>query len=426
MKSAFPRLLSVLVIMIVLSSKVVAQDSLQQIIPGRENGANQLDKPYLILISIDGFRYDLADKYNAKFLLKMRSAGVQATSMKPGYPSLTFPNHYSIITGLYPAHHGLVDNYFHDPIKKANYKVGNSPAVNDSSWYGGEPLWVLAERQKLLTASYYWVGSEAAIDGVRPTYYYKYSESVPIDQRIDAVQQWLELPPKRRPHLITFYFPEVDHMEHLYGVDSKQTAAAVAFVDSSIQALYTACQKTNLPINYMVVSDHGFANLDTSKIIYPPKLDSNQYRVTGGSALVHIYASNPNDRNGLNRLYKTLKQTALHYKVYKVNKTPRSWHYRKKDDRYGRIGDLLLVPAPPYSFNFGGRKLLGAHGFDNRLSQMQATFYGWGPAFKQHLEIGRFPNVAIYPLVAHMMGLKIEQPIDGKLKTLKNILRNPK
>lgn len=408
-----------------------AQDTTEQIVPGRTNAPDQQAKPYVVLISIDGFRWDLADKYDAAFLKKMRSKGVQARSMQPGYPSLTFPNHYGIITGRYPAHHGLVDNSFYAPGKKASYQVSDKKAVVDSSWYGGTPLWVVAEKAGMLTASFYWVGSEAAIKGVRPTYYYNYNEKIPMEQRIIRTKRWLELPAARRPHLITFYFPEVDHMEHLYGVDSKQTADAVHFVDSSIQRLHDSLILTGLPINFIVVSDHGFANLDTTKYLNVPAIDTSRYIIRGGSALVHIYAKKQQGiskraiRKSLNKLYKSLRSKARPYKVYKANKTPRSWHYRPKDDPDGRIGDLLLVAYPPYSFYFGGRKLLGAHGFDNRLPDMQATFYAWGPAFKQHYKIKPFPNVAVYPLVARILGLSVPTKIDGKLKTLAPILRDP-
>src|SRR5271154_7035099 len=164
-----------------------AQDTTQHIVPGRFNSKEQQQKPYIILISADGFRYDLADKYKATNLLQLRSEGVNAAYMQASYPSLTFPNHYSIITGLYPAHHGIVDNTFYDKQKDQTYTIRNKKAVGDSSWYGGTPLWVLAEKQKMLSASFYWVASESAIQGVRPTYYYIYNDSISIDKRIETV-----------------------------------------------------------------------------------------------------------------------------------------------------------------------------------------------------------------------------------------------
>ena len=401
-------------------------DTTQQIILDRQNAQSQLDKPYVVMISIDGFRWDLADKYNAKFLKQMRDKGVQAQSMRPSYPSLTFPNHYAIVSGMYPSHNGLVDNYFYSPARKASYKVGDNRAVTDGSWYNGSPLWVLAEKAGMLSASYYWVGSEAAIDGIRPTYYYKYNEQIPIDRRVAAVKDWLELPAAKRPHLITFYFPEVDHNEHIHGVDAPEVATAVQFVDSSIHLLYDSCMATGLPINFIVVSDHGFANLDSTKYLsVPAGIDTSHYMLTGGSAMVHIYAKDKAGKKTLNKLYKSLKTNSDNYAVYKASKTPRSWHYRSKDAKDGRIGDITLVPNPPYSFYFGGRKQLGAHGFDNRLQDMQATFYAWGPAFKQHYKRASFQNVNVYPLVAHILGLSYHHKIDGKLQEVKDLLASP-
>ena len=400
-----------------------AQDTTQYIVPGRVNAAMQEQKPYVVLISIDGFRHDLADKYNATFLKEMREKGVAAPSMKPCFPSLTFPNHYSIITGLYPSHHGLVDNSFYDARKNAYYKVSDKKAVEDSSWYGGEPLWVLAEKQKMVTASFYWVGSESHIDGIPPTYYYKYNEAIHVDRRVEILKEWLQKPAAVRPHLITFYFPQVDHEEHMHGVDTPETENAVHLVDDAIRKMYEACQSTGLPVNFVVVSDHGFANLDTAKIVPVPAIiqliDTSKFRIAGGGTMIHLYAKNKAD---IKPAYKRLRAQS-EFTTWLTVKTPRSWKYRKKHDRYNRIGDLLLTLAPPQYFYFGGRKSLGAHGFDNRLPEMQATFYAWGPAFKEHYKIDSFNNIDVYPMLAELLGLTVEQPIDGSAKKLRKILK---
>ncbi|HUP13694.1 MAG TPA: ectonucleotide pyrophosphatase/phosphodiesterase, partial [Niastella sp.] len=185
----------VALLILLLPVILVAQvDITQHIVPGRSNSARQQKKPYVILISADGFRYDLADKYQAKLLLQLRSNGVEAMSMVPAYPTLTFPNHYTLATGLYPSHHGVVDNTFYDKKRDEIYRIGNRNAVEDSSWYGGTPLWVLAEQQQMVTASFYWVGSEAAVKGVRPTYYYRFNDSIDIDTRLKTINNWLTLP----------------------------------------------------------------------------------------------------------------------------------------------------------------------------------------------------------------------------------------
>src|SRR4051794_11984620 len=263
-----------------------AQETIQHVIPNRSNNKKQEKKAYVILISADGFRYDLADKYHAKNLIELRNKGVQAAYMIPSYPSLTFPNHYSIVTGLYPAHHGLVDNSFYDKNKNASYSIGNQKAVRDSSWYGGIPLWVLAEKNKMLSASFYWVGSEAAIDSIRPTYYYTYNDKIKIDDRLKVVKEWLQLPEDKRPHFITFYFPEVDHAEHIFGVDSKETEEAVNFIDQSVSKMTAIVDSLHLKVNFIFVSDHGMANIDTLHSLSMPKvIDTSKFVIAGGDVL---------------------------------------------------------------------------------------------------------------------------------------------
>lgn len=407
---------------LIFPGKIHAQDTTQHIIAGRENSAIQEQKPYLILISADGFRYDLAQKYDAEFLKKISSEGVKAVSMRPCYPSLTFPNHYSIITGLYPSHNGIVDNTFYDKKRNQFYRIRNKKAVEDPTWYGGVPLWVLAERQKMLSASFYWVGSESHIDGIDPTYYFNYNEAIPIDRRIEILKEWLQLPEGKRPHFITFYFPEVDHAEHHYGTNSPQTRAAVQLVDHSMQKMNEMCAQLHLPVNFIFVSDHGMTNMDTLHTIPRPSvIDTNKFIIAYGTAIAHLYAKNKKD---IKPAYRKLKAAAKDYDVYLATRIPKRWHYRKKDDRYHRIGDILLVPHLPEGFSFSGRKIsYGEHGFDNYLPEMQATFYAWGPAFKQHYEIGNFANINIYPLIAHVLGLNIESKIDGKFEVLKGILK---
>jgi predicted AlkP superfamily pyrophosphatase or phosphodiesterase len=397
-------------------------DTTQHIITGRSNSKQQQQKPYVILISVDGLRYDLVDKYHAVHLQQLRNRGVAAKAMIPSFPSLTFPNHYTLVTGLYPAHHGLVDNTFYDKKRNEVYRLGNRKAVEDSSWYNGTPLWVLAEQQQMVTASFYWVGSESAIKGVRPSYYYRFSDSIDMDTRIKAVKDWLTLPEDKRPHLITFYMPQVDHEEHMYGPESKQAEEAVQFVDESIGKMVRMTDSLKLPVNYILLSDHGMISADTvHQLPMPSDIDTTKFKVPDGDVLVHLYANNAND---IQATYTALKQQAVDYDVYLAKEIPARWHYSATDDYYQRIGDLILVPHAPKSFNFRRRKsLLGKHGFDNALPEMQATFYAWGPAFKRQLQIPAFENVHVYPLVARLLGLTIHEKIDGSLEVLQPILK---
>jgi predicted AlkP superfamily pyrophosphatase or phosphodiesterase len=400
----------------------ILPDTVQHVIPGRTNRSDQLKKPYIILISADGFRYDLADKFQAENLIRLRSSGVTADYMQPVFPSLTFPNHYSIATGDYPLHNGIVDNNFYDPAKDLVYRMSNKKGVEDSSWYGGTPLWVLAENQGMLSASFYWVGAEAAIRGVRPTYYYKFNSLIAMNDRIRDVRNWLTLPEEVRPHLITFYIPDVDHEEHLHGVNSKQVQDAVHYVDRSIALLVSTIDSLNLPVSYIFLSDHGMVDIDTLHTLTLPKaIDTSRFIIMNSQAVVHLYAKNSKD---ILPAYKILKSAAKEYEVYLTTHTPARWHYSKKDDRYNRIGDIILVSHPPKVFNLSGRHTDPAtHGFDPELPVMHATFYAWGPAFKKNLKIRGFENINIYPLISYILQLTISEQVDGNLKVLKPILK---
>jgi predicted AlkP superfamily pyrophosphatase or phosphodiesterase len=410
---------------IFISSVTFAQtDTTQKIVPGRKNSAEQEKKPYVILISADGFRYDYADKYHASHLQELAGEGVKSAAMTPSYPSVTFPNHYSIVTGLYPSHHGIVNNSFYNRDRKEFYASGNKVKVADATWYGGTPLWVLAEQQQMLAASFYWVASEAPIKGINPTYYYAYNEKINIHNRIESVVSWLKLPPEQRPHFITFYFPEVDHAGHKYGPDAPETEKQVRFIDSAVYELTKAVKTTGLDVNYVFVSDHGMVKVDNVNTIgMPAAVDTSKFIVSPDDIMVQLYAKNPAD---IQETYDNLKKEAKDYHVYLKSTMPPYLHYGKSDDWHNSIGDILLIPEWPKIFNITNRKRLnpGVHGFDPALvKEMQATFYAWGPAFKPHTKIPAFQNVDIYPLITSILGLTYTEKIDGTKQLANEVLK---
>jgi predicted AlkP superfamily pyrophosphatase or phosphodiesterase len=396
-------------------------DTTQKVIAGRSNSKEQQDKPYVIMISADGFRYDYAEKYHAEHLLALANEGVKAESMIPCYPSVTFPNHYSIVTGLYPSHTGLVSNNFYDRTLQRFYSY-HGPTASEGIWYGGTPLWVLAEKQQMLTASYFWVGSEAPIQGILPTYYYKYNSVAPINQRINTVVSWLKLPADQRPHLITFYLPQVDHEGHKHGPDSKEVEDAVHFIDSAVYQLTEAVKTTGLNVNYIFVSDHGMTTVDTAKTMkLPTAVDTSKFIVSGDGLLVELYAKNVND---IPRAFERLKKEAKDYDVFLRVNMPDHFHYAKSDDWHNRIGDILLIARWPGMFVLGKYKPdPGAHGYDPAVvKDMQATFYAWGPAFKPNTKVASFPNVDIYPVVTQILGLSDTEKIDGTKHLAEEVL----
>jgi predicted AlkP superfamily pyrophosphatase or phosphodiesterase len=419
-KKSMKRLLFFLAI-IVCATTVLAQDTTQQIVPGRKNGKEQEEKPYVILISADGFRYDYAEKYHAEHLLALANEGVKAASMIPCFPSVTFPNHYSMVTGLYPAHEGLVQNGFYDRDLKRFYSYKGKTA-SEGIWYGGTPLWVLAEQQQMLSASFYWVGSEADIKGIYPTYYYKYNEKIAIHDRIQTVVNWLQLPAEKRPHLITFYFPQVDHEGHAHGPESKEVEKAVHLIDSSVYELNKAVAATGLKVNFVFVSDHGMTAPDIDHALpLPSAIDTTKYILSGDGMLVELYAKDPNT---IQKTYEDLKKQADGYDVYLRVNIPAHFHYAKSEDWHNRIGDILLIPKWPKVFNLYNRKMnIGWHGYDpSVVKDMGATFYAWGPAFKANTQIKAFPNIDIYPMITKILGLTYTEKIDATKQLANEVL----
>ncbi|SEV88224.1 Predicted pyrophosphatase or phosphodiesterase, AlkP superfamily [Chryseobacterium wanjuense] len=420
-------------LMIIFSLTVFGQkgtvDTAQIVIPNRYNSVEAQTKPYVIMISADGFRYDYAKKYNAGNLLKFSNGGVQAKAMIPSYPSITFPNHWSLITGLYPSHHGLIDNYFYDYKRKEAYAMSDRKNAEDGSWYGGIPLWGLAEKQGMISASLMWVGSASDAGGIRPTYYYPYHEKFTPSEKVDKVIDWLKLPMDKRPHFISLYFPEVDGSGHHFGPETKETEEAVHLVDKAIGELVQKVNNLGLKnVNFIFVSDHGMIKVDGGNPLEIPAmlLNKEKFDIYNSQTLLRVYVKNPEE---VKAVYKELKANKTDdYEVYLDKKFPKYLHFATKDDKYNRIGQILLVPKAPKVFLPKGKTTsVGKHGYNPAIvPEMKATFLAWGSEFKNNLVIDEFANINVYPLVAEILGLKINEPIDGKLKVLKKTLKENK
>lgn len=390
------------------------------------NAPQQLGKHYVILVSLDGFRYDYAKLYHADHLLALASQGGSAPEgMLPAYPSITFPNHYTIVTGLYPEHHGIVANSFYDPERNETYSYRDPKSVGDGTWYGGTPLWVLAEQQGMRSASFFWVGSEADIQGVRPTYYLKFDGSFPNLKRVQQVLAWLHLPPEQRPHFITLYFSDTDSAGHRYGPDSPQVAEAVHELDGEIGKLVDGIKESKLPVNLIVLSDHGMVSVKGT----PIHLDEYGLNNSWVTAIVgtNLYLKSDDDAE---RAYEALKGKSDKFAVYRRGRVPAYLHF----DSNPREGDPVVVPTGPYFITATAdpdgteRPPAGAHGYDvTHMPEMKALFVAAGPDIQPGVRLEPFENVDIYPLVARILGLDITTlktgPIDGKLDPVAGILR---
>ncbi len=274
-------------------------------------------KPYVVMLSLDGFRWDYTQKVNTPNFDYIAAHGVKAESLKPSFPSKTFPNHYSIATGLYPGHHGIVLNSFYDPKTNRYYSVSDRQMVEDGSFYGGEPIWNTAKKQGIKTASFFWVGSEADIQGMHPDYWKKFDSHIPFGQRIDTVIGWLNLPEKERPHLILFYMEEPDGIGHHFGPDSKEIKQEVVYLDSLVGVFIH--KMNNLPIsgqiNFIIVSDHGMTELSPSRTSYIYDYIKKEQLVKAvGSNPVYFLDPKPESADSV---YNALKECSPYQSVEK-------------------------------------------------------------------------------------------------------------
>src|ERR1700723_331582 len=350
------------------------------------NSAEQQARPYVILVSLDGFRYDYPRKYAAPNIVALGTRGASAPEgMIPAYPSVTFPNHLTLVTGLYPEHHGIVGNSFYDPQRKQTYSYRDPSTEVDGTWYGGTPLWVLAEQQGMRAACFFWPGSEAAIQGMRPTYYMKYDQKYPNDQRVDQVLAWLKLPAEQRPHFITLYMSDVDSAGHAHGPDSPEVAEAVAGGDKEIGRLAAGVAELKLPVNMVVLADHGMTKVDGEGTNLEQYFDKSLI-VTPVESFLY-----PKTEADAARIFAALDGKSDKFKVYRNGKMPAELHF----DGNAREGDPIVVPSGPYLIRtaappvvtdaavkmFG--PMMGSHGFDPaKMPEMKAIFFAAGPGGK--------------------------------------------
>jgi predicted AlkP superfamily pyrophosphatase or phosphodiesterase len=409
--------------------------SIPRFVPAQDgNTANKDLRPTVILISIDGFHPDYLERYSAPTLSLLASRGVRAKWMTPIYPTVTFPNHYSIATGLYADKHGITGNIIHDPEFKEIFSLRKTEEVQNGRWWLGEPVWVTAEKQGQRAASFFFPGTEAEIGGKRPSFWKKFDAKIPNSERVDTVLSWLDLPASKRPTIILTYFGDVDHEAHESSPDSEGVRRAVAEVDGALSRLIDGLKSRGLfeRVNLIIVSDHGMARLDPRQaVMLDDYFDTKQAEfVLWNGEMVQIFA-----KPGMEQaIYSTLKsKSPPHVTVYRKQDIPARFHYSKSR----RIGDIVVMAdegwiavnrenyRPPAPAANGGTSYSGTHGYDNRLESMRAIFVAHGPAFKQALVVEPFENVDVYNVMARILGLKPARN-DGGQATANAVLRSPK
>lgn len=376
----------------------------------------------VILVALDGFRWDYVERLKPPTLARFAKEGVRAESMIPSFPTLTFPNLYTLVTGLRPQRHGIIANHMFDPEWQAHFALG-SASVRDGRWWGGEPIWVTAQKQGVRSACMFWPGSETEIGGVRPWDWRIYDGKLPAEARVQTVIDWLALPAPERPRLITLYFHEADSAGHRFGTESPELKDAVKEVDAALAQLLAGVKRLALEeaVNLVLVSDHGMTEVSGERTIALSDLVSPAVQVEFSGAVAGLRPP----PEGVEDTYARLQADQKHFRVYRRAEVPERLYFR--DHR--RIPPLVLIADEGWMLI--KRPLLddsarenfqrASHGFDPALPSMGATFLAWGPACKAGATLPPFENIHVYSLVCAMLGLT-PAPNDGDNRLVPQVL----
>lgn len=393
---------------------------------GGVNAPDQRNKPYLILVSIDGFRWDYPDLGITPTLDRIAANGIRAQEVVPVFPTLTFPNHYSIATGLYPANHGLIGNRFPSKDRTKFYSLYDRDSVQDGSWYRGQPAWVAAEKSSMVTAAYFFVGTEAAIDDVPMTYWNTYERKISGFQRVEQVLDWLQLEASQRPHLITLYFEDVDVATHKFGPGSPQSVASIALVDSYLNRLVSGISALPIAneVYLVIVSDHGQSGINQDS---PPFFIDSVANLDGLTLVDHgsvafIYFPKP-DQGLAGEIRDAINESWTHGRAMLREEVPANWNVTEG----AGFADVIVQADPGFtvysSAAKAGHPSIGNHGWAPEFRDMHGIFMASGPRLPKGVQIPPIEVIDVYPLLMEILEVPITTEIDGDPNLLPALLQ---
>lgn len=380
----------------------------------------------LIVISIDAFRWDYCALHPevTPHLRQLAREGVAARALIPVFPSNTFPNHYAIVTGLYPSHHGIINNIEFDPVLGEFFHYNQTRSARDGRWWRGEPIWVTAVKQGRKSACALWPGSEAEIEGVRPTFFKPYDYSIPFEKRLDEVIGWLTLPAGQRPAVVTFYLEETNAAGHKFGPDSPEVVSAIKLIDDRIGVFVARLAAEKIPANLVIVSDHGMTSCSADRVlVLDDYIDLGTVQVDFDETVAGL---RPLPGNDVEHIMQKLAALPPQAKAYRVADLPARLHV---DASNPRVPPVWIIPIEGWQVERRGLYqatkdafLKGQHGYDPAFASMRGILIANGPAFKSGVTIDPVENVHLYNLFCAALGLK-PAPNDGDDRLVQSVLR---
>uniref|UniRef100_A0A8C6R4P5 Ectonucleotide pyrophosphatase/phosphodiesterase family member 3 n=1 Tax=Nannospalax galili TaxID=1026970 RepID=A0A8C6R4P5_NANGA len=387
------------------------------------------DLPPVILFSMDGFRAEYLQTWGSLVpnINKLKTCGIHSKYMRAVYPTKTFPNHYTIVTGLYPESHGIIDNNMYDVNFNKNFSL-SSAEKNNPAWWNGQPIWLTAIYQGLKAASYYWPGSEVPINGSFPSRYMNYNGSVPYGKRIFTLLKWLDLPKAERPNFYTIYMEEPDSAGHKSGPVSAGVIKALQLVDEAFGMLMEGLKQRNLHncVNLIILADHGMDQISCDRVEYMTDYFAqiNFYMYEGPAPRIRAH-NIPQDffTCKYERPYEECRKPNQHFKPYLTPDLPKRLHYANniRIDKVHLMVDRQWLASRSYSSSSCEG---GTHGYDNEFKSMEAIFLAHGPSFKEKTEIESFENIEVYNLLCDLLHIQ-PAPNNGTHGSLNHLLKVP-
>lgn len=359
--------------------------------------------PYVLLISLDGFRHDYVERYKPPFLSMIKNKGLSAKSLIPIYPSKTFPNHLSMITGSHAEEHGIISNNFYNARTFEKFSMRSESKKTNPIWYEKNPIWVLLENNAIKTASFFWPASDVQISHTRPSYYKKYDGRINTETRIDQIIKWFQLEEKERPHFVSLYLSNVDHAGHKYGPLSTQVKEEIHHLDHSLKHLFDELSALPIEINTIIVSDHGMQTIDQHFVFHLSDyvdIENISY-ISGYGSVSYLYFKT---KEHVEDIYQQLKHCP-YMNVFKKKDIPENYHLSKAKN----MGDILIdVISPHYMLikKTDKVRLKGEHGYDPyQEKNMHGIFYATGPLFSQKKTVESFENTKVYSIIKSIFRL---------------------
>lgn len=376
--------------------------------------------PPLLVIALDGFRHDFAERGRATHILALQQEGASVRVLIPSFPSTTFPNFHSMATGLHPERHGIVAMAFHDRLANKNFYYAENGG--EGAWYGGTPIWELAEARGIRTAACFWPGTDAGIHGKHPSYYRPYDGRVSRQERVKQVEEWLRLPETKRPHFVIVYFSDVDSSGHRFGPDAPETRAAIAAVDEAVGELARRARALAPEINIVVLSDHGQIAVK-SHIDLSARADFRGCTAANEAPMTMLYCEDPE------RVRRELVASSPDVHVWRRREVPRRLRFRNNP----RIGDLIVTPKPASIIEIlppgdAAAKpvpaLKGMHGYDPfQYPEMAGILIGAGPAFRRGAQVKQARTVDVFALFGRLLEIDIPASVDADFSRVRKLLR---